>query len=196
MAAPTQEQSTTQVNPGNPTAVCYFPSSEVGCQYEPALAANDFTVLRARHGMHAYWLAMSANPDIIVLEGSERNDQRDYVLDRLGSHEKTSRTPVIILCEDVTNQPIDRDDVAVIKKGIAPSALIAKANALISKSIQERTDRVDAFFSTLDNAKTEASRSSSQFVRADDPAQRLVSRIRQDKQRQKSRAHSLKHGDN
>lgn len=155
-----------------PTALCYFKSQEFACQFEPALSSNGFTILRARHGMHAYWLATTGNPDIIIIEGNQE-DGNDYVLDRIRSHEKCGRVPVIVL----SDQPeMAAANVMTVQSHIAPTALASRARGTVQEHREVQRDCIDAVFSEINENDAAMSR----VVRSDSPSERLERNTRSD----------------
>lgn len=147
-----------------PTALCYFKSQEFACQFEPALSSNGFTILRARHGMHAYWLAITGSPDVLIIEGDEAGD--DYVLDRIRSHEKCGRLPIIVLSD---HPEAVAANVMTVQSQIAPTALASRALGTVQEHHEVQRECVDAVFSEI----TEDDNTIRRIVRADSPSERL-----------------------
>ena len=54
-------------------------------------------VLSAYHGMHGFWLAMTAHPDLIVTDMRMPQGEGDYVVECLKNNSDTSQIPVIVL---------------------------------------------------------------------------------------------------
>jgi len=64
-----------------------------------ALRMKDFNVnvLRAFHGMHGFWLAMSERPDLIITDVKMPQGGGDYVVECLRHNSDTRGIPVIVI---------------------------------------------------------------------------------------------------
>ena len=87
------------------SVLCIFENMETGMRIESAMASEHFAVLRARHGMHAYWLALNSKPDLIITDATDA--ESSFLLDCLARNAKTSVIPVIGLIDPVQEQVTD-----------------------------------------------------------------------------------------
>ncbi len=152
------------------SVLCIFENVETGTRIESAMASEHFAVLRARHGMHAYWLALNSKPDLIITDATDA--ESTFLLDCLARNAKTNVIPVIGLIDPVQEQiadtPLNRFSAAV-RIDASPVELREVADQLIEVNshpdeIREMpsrqpvpvrdgvTENVDAIFSEIGHA--------------------------------------------
>ncbi len=147
--------------PSRGKVLCIFADPQLVISLEPAVTAEGYTLLRARHGMHGYWMALTALPDLIVTDIPQPEQESNYLLDCLSRNVKTRSIPVIAL----VNASQQRDAIAsclrhaslCLTKSIAAGDFIKQAADLIAKNSAtaahaesgHAVSHVDAFFSEL-----------------------------------------------
>jgi len=170
--------------------LCCFADQSTARGYEQALTESGFLLLRARHGMHAYWLAIAAKPDLLVVDAREIDIANDYLLGRLQRNNKLAKTPILV----ITNQDIATDSdveapLSLLAGDILPSALAARASDIVRERRHIQQQNVDAFFSDVNVDAQDFSSSSAHAIRrTDSPQQRIASRLRQETQRWQSKS--------
>ncbi len=170
--------------------LCCFADQSTARGYEQALTESGFLLLRARHGMHAYWLAIAAKPDLLVVDAREIDIANDYLLGRLQRNNKLAKTPILV----ITNQDIATDSdveapLSLLAGDILPSALAARASDIVRERRHIQQQNVDAFFSDVNVDAEDFSPSSPHAIRrTDSPQQRIASRLRQETQRWQSKS--------
>ena len=168
--------------------LCCFSDQSTARGYEQALIESGFVLLRARHEMHAYWLAIAAKPDLLVVDAREIDIANDYLLDRLQRNRKLAKTPILV----ITNQAIATDPdveapLSLLAGDILPSALATRVNDIILELRHIQQQNADAFFSDVDGDAQDFSPLSSHAIRrTDSPQQHVASRLRQETQRWQS----------
>ncbi len=90
--------------PSRGSVLCVFEDAATVAEYEPKIAGVGFTLLRARHGMHGYWLAVTAQPDVIVTDVATHEKDAQYLLGCLARNHKTQNIPVIAIVEPTSDQ--------------------------------------------------------------------------------------------
>ena len=149
--------------PSRGNVLCIFDDSDFGLHVESMLMQEHFALLRARHGMHAYWLTLNSKPDLIVTDvmGAEAS----FLMDCLIRNPETRTIPILGLLdsnqEEVAKAPLNRIT-AVVRHNIDAVQLRTAADELISNFELTRTDKVsvsndrvesvDAIFSEIGHA--------------------------------------------
>lgn len=87
--------------PPRGTVLCIFQDSAAASTLEKQFVSKGYTVLRARHGMHGYWLAISSKPNVIITDLIDPTQESDYVIELLHRNHKTRSLPVVALVDDV-----------------------------------------------------------------------------------------------
>ena len=80
-----------------PTVLCIDDDPQISEVISLRLRRYDVNVLRAFHGMHGFWLAMTQRPDVIVSDMQMPQGAGDYVVDCLRNNSDTRHIPIIIL---------------------------------------------------------------------------------------------------
>ena len=80
-----------------PTVLCIDDDPQVSEVINLRLRSYEVNVLRAFHGMHGFWLAMTERPDVIVCDMRMPQGTGEYVVDCLRRNSDTQQIPVIIL---------------------------------------------------------------------------------------------------
>lgn len=119
------------------SVLCIFEDVETGKKIESAMASQNFAVLRARHGMHAYWLAINSKPDLIITDaiGSDSS----FLLNCLARNSRTSSLPVIGMVNPVQCE-VARESLkgfaAAVSTDTSPVELRQVADELIESSLK------------------------------------------------------------
>ena len=80
-----------------PKVICIDDDPEISRTIELRLREYDVEVLRAFHGMHGFWLAMTERPDLIITDMNMPQGQGDYVVECLKRNAETRDIPVFVL---------------------------------------------------------------------------------------------------
>jgi DNA-binding response OmpR family regulator len=85
------------VGPNWPTLLTIDDDPQISEAIAARLSGFEIHVLRAFHGMHGFWLAMTSRPDLIVTDVRMPQGSGDYVVDCLRSNSDTHDIPIIVL---------------------------------------------------------------------------------------------------
>ncbi len=146
--------------PGRGRVLCILESAIRIQSIESELASNDYTLLRARHGMHGFWMAINGKPDAIVIEVVNPDLPSNYLLENLHRNVKTRDIPVVALIDarcQIAPAASCLKHVALSMSDTTPAEEVV---ASIAELIQMRTaepaiespahaSEVDAYFSEL-----------------------------------------------
>ncbi|MCA9264021.1 MAG: response regulator [Planctomycetales bacterium] len=80
-----------------PVILCIDDDPEISRSIELRLRPYRVQVLRAFHGMHGFWLAMTEHPDVIITDINMPQGQGDYIVECLKRNAETSDIPVYVL---------------------------------------------------------------------------------------------------
>jgi CheY-like chemotaxis protein len=80
-----------------PKVLCIDEDPQVSEVINLRLRLYGVDVLRAFHGMHGFWLAMTERPDVIVCDMRMPQGAGEYVVDCLRRNSDTQSIPIIIL---------------------------------------------------------------------------------------------------
>jgi response regulator RpfG family c-di-GMP phosphodiesterase len=150
--------------------LCIFDERRLVETIEPAVTAEGYTLLRARHGMHGYWMAITGTPDVIITDVPDEEIESNYLLECLNRNAKTREIPVIAM---VNARQQSKPTVSCLRhvqlcvtKGISPSELLKQADDIIERNAKSkqsataeapvRTNNVDAVFSELGHTPTKS----------------------------------------
>ena len=152
--------------PSRGIVLCIFDDVSLGLHIETQLVDEHFTLLRARHGMHAYWLAINSQPDLIVTDvlGTEAS----FMIECLQRNSKTNEIPLLGVVDstqhEIAKLPLThvtaaiRYDATAAQLREAADRLIAEHdNAPAQRSLDDhhrRVESVDAIFSEIGHAAT------------------------------------------
>ncbi len=171
--------------------LCCFADQSTARGYEQALIESGFVLLRARHEMHAYWLAIAAKPDLLVVDAREIDIANDYLLGRLQRNSKLAKTPILVIThQNIATNPDVEAPLSLLPGDILPSALALRASNIVLELRHIQQQNVDAFFSDANGDTQDFSPlSSSQAIRrTDSPQHRVASRLRQETERWQSKS--------
>ncbi len=170
--------------------LCCFSDQATARGYEQALMDRGFSLLRARHGMHAYWLAIAAKPDLLIIDAREMDVNRDYLLGRLQQNGKLAKMPILVITHQQCElDPAGEVPLSFVAGDILPSALAARVSDIVREMRRIEHQHVDAFFSDLTGDDSHLSSVSPDTIRRTDAAgQRISSRLRQETQGWRSKA--------
>lgn len=176
----------------SPRVLCCFSDQDKARGYEQALINSGFSLLRARHGMHAYWLAIAAKPAVLVIDARDTDIANDYLLGRLQRNNKLARTPMLVIThQEIATDPDVAAPLSLIDGDIVPSMLAARVSDIVAELKHIQQQNVDAFFSDLqDDAQDISSAPPHAIRRADSPQQSAASRLPQETQRWRSKVMS------
>jgi CheY-like chemotaxis protein len=149
--------------PSRGTILCVFTEDGSVAAYEAALSRRGYTLIRARHGMHGYWLSINARPDVILTDLVKPDDESSYLLDCLARNAKTSHIPVVAIVDQLKqNQPgisCLRGLTSCFLSNTKADALIDELDRLVALRPQpqptptaDHISRFDAFFADLGHA--------------------------------------------
>ncbi|MCH7989066.1 MAG: response regulator [Planctomycetes bacterium] len=80
-----------------PTVLCIDDDPEISRVLSIRLKNYQVEVLRAFHGMHGFWLAMTEKPDLIITDMRMPQGEGDYVVECLKNNSDTSQIPIFVL---------------------------------------------------------------------------------------------------
>jgi response regulator RpfG family c-di-GMP phosphodiesterase len=165
--------------------LCCFSDQRTARGYEKALIEGGFSLLRARHGMHAYWLAITAKPDVVVVDARETDIATDYLLGRLQQNSKLAKTPILVITHQLNaSAPNVEAPLMLLAGDIVPSALAARVGDIVLGLRHIQQKNVDTFFSDANSdAQVSSPPSPHAIRRTDSPQTQVVSRSRQEAQR-------------
>ncbi len=145
--------------------MCIFSDAQLVDRVESSFARKGFTLLRARNGMHGFWLAVTSRPEAIVTDVPQPEMESDYLLDCLRKNPKTQNIPVIVLIEATqqampTASCIRRADTCLLKQ-TSPERISEEVDRCIapterpasSTDVNQRFSRFDDYFATLDQGQ-------------------------------------------
>lgn len=138
--------------PSRGKVLCVFSCKDRMAEIEPQVSKRGYSLLRARPGIHAYWLAITSRPDAILTDMTDPGPDSDsaYLMDCLHRNKKTNDIPVVAILES-TIQEIPA------QSGLGHAKLCVRADAEVD-FVLERMDGL------IDNAR-DANRT--KFRRAD-----------------------------
>ncbi len=146
--------------PSRGKVLCVFDDSLLVQTLEPAIVASGFTLLRARHGMHGYWMALTGAPELIVTDISDPTHNADYLIECLKRNAKTRSIPVVALIhagqQAAAKASCLKEVSLCVTRDISATDLIQKIKLLLDGGQTFRIDpdpqqarSVDAVFSEL-----------------------------------------------
>ena len=80
-----------------PTVLCIDDDPEISRVIDLRLQDYGVNVLRAYHGMHGFWLAMTERPDVIITDINMPQGEGDYVVECLKRNSETNEIPIFVL---------------------------------------------------------------------------------------------------
>ena len=80
-----------------PRVLCIDDDPDISRSLEIRLTPLGVEVLRAVHGMHGFWLAMTERPDLIITDMRMPQGHGDYVAECLKANSDTSHIPIFVL---------------------------------------------------------------------------------------------------
>jgi CheY-like chemotaxis protein len=173
----------------NARVLCCFSDQGTARGYEQALMDSGFSLLRARHGMHAYWLAIAAKPDLLVIDARDMDINKDYLLGRLQQNGKLAKMPILVITHQQSDTNPAEAPLLFVAGDILPSALATHVSDIMCEMRRIEHQNVDAFFSDLTGEDPHISNVTADTIRRTDAAgQRITSRLRQETQRSRSKA--------
>ena len=89
--------SSSQTTLDVPKVLCIDDDPEITRSIQLRLRPFHVNVLRAFHGMHGFWLAMTEKPDLIITDVNMPQGQGDYVVECLKRNSETCEIPVLVL---------------------------------------------------------------------------------------------------
>jgi DNA-binding response OmpR family regulator len=147
-------------NRRNRTVLCIFDDSSLIQRIEPEIVNRGFALLRARHGMHGFWMAINGQPDVILTDNVDPTQSSDYLLDCLRRHHKTASIPVVTLVSGTRQAAAGvtclRQASLSLTKSIALPDLVRHIEQLLTRRrpassewtrTRRMADRVDSIFS-------------------------------------------------
>jgi len=150
--------------PSRGRVLCVFSDSDHVAEIEPKVSEKGFSLLRARPGIHGYWLAITSRPDVIITDVPEPGPGTDasYLLDCLNRNMKTRDIPVVAIIDTTQQEKAETSGLGhaslCVQRGVDSEDLLNRVDGLIDSSKelqrdkQRRTDvgratQVDAVFS-------------------------------------------------
>lgn len=158
--------------------LCCFGNHDSARPYENALGESGISLLRARHGMHAYWLAIASNPTLAVIDARQMNLQNDFLLSRIANNEKLSQLPVLVITDE--SLPFSSNRITTIGTEVSPTDLVKHVENLIDEVDRKRRQNIDEIFSHWDDAPAEHEFSPDRIIRTDAAGENVSSRPRQE----------------
>ena len=169
-----------QPNPKMPTrgkVLCVFDDAQLVRHLEPAVMAADYTLLRARHGMHGYWVALTGHPEVILTDVTDPTRETDYLLECLKRNPKTRSIPVVALVDAAQQTAAAasclKHVTLCLNKHAAPEDILKRVRGLLEGEPTFRIDpdpdqarNVDAVFSELGHARPRNPRIVAKFLKS------------------------------
>ena len=149
--------------------MCIFADRTLVNSLESSFAEHGFSLVRARHGMHGYWLAVTSQPDVIITDTILPSDDSSYLLDCLERNEKTQHIPILAMLDGLAQERPAMTCLGKMAgcflKTTPASTLIERIDALIERpgapastprSTADHTSRFDAVFAELGHVAPKA----------------------------------------
>ena len=131
--------------------LCLFHDKTIARPFESALMDCGVSLLRARHGMHAYWLSIASEPVLMIIDARQMNPDILDLLSRVQANTRLADTAVWVIANE--DLPItDSEQFAAIPGDILATNLAKRAHHLIVEKDRIQQQRVDEYFSLWDNA--------------------------------------------
>ena len=92
-----QISETVQAGQICPKVLCIDDDPNVSEAIARRLHSYDVEVVRAFHGMHGFWLAVTEKPDVIITDLRMPQGEGEYVVECLKGNSETAHIPVIVL---------------------------------------------------------------------------------------------------
>ncbi|MCH7752045.1 MAG: response regulator [Planctomycetes bacterium] len=92
-----QISETVQAGQICPKVLCIDDDPNVSEALARRLHSYDVEVVRAFHGMHGFWLAVTEKPDVIITDLRMPQGEGEYVVECLKGNSETAHIPVIVL---------------------------------------------------------------------------------------------------
>ncbi len=180
-----KNQSTPNI-PSRGKVLCIFDDATLVRDVESAITAGGYALLRARHGMHGYWMAITGTPDVIVTDVSDPEQESNYLLDCLNRNAKTRRIPVVALVDagHQRNAKVSclRNATVCVRRDIEMVELLQHVERLVElekespESVEQpRVRSVDAFFSELGHKRSRSPRIVTRMLKSQLQRAQLVS---------------------
>lgn len=198
--------------PSRGTVLCVFQDNALVQSIEPAIARRGFALLRARSSMQGFWMAATAQPDIIITDIPRAASQSDYLLDCLQKNRRTRDLPVIALVDSLKQAQagptcLRSADLALRKTTNVDDILSAATELLESRhrvvaadqaGRVDRVLRVDAVFSEIGTPAIAPTKYGSVYRQRAAAAATRVGDLQQDRQSPEERhkfdtAHTAEH---
>lgn len=123
--------------PPRGTILCIFKDSMSAISLERQFVSKGYTVLRARHGMHGYWLALSSRPDAVVTDLIDPAQESDYIIELLQRNEKTRRLPLMALVSGLQQEAPTTSCLSMVD-------VVLRANTPVEEIIRQLDSLVEA----------------------------------------------------
>lgn len=124
--------------PPRGTVLCIFEDSISAVALERQFVSKGYTVLRARHAMHGYWLAISSRPDVVITDLIDPGEESDYLVDLLKRNQKTCSLPIIAMVDNVRQTEPAQSCLRMVDVCLRSDApvddIVAKLDALVEKN--------------------------------------------------------------
>lgn len=131
--------------------LCFFRDKTTARPFESALMDCGVSLLRARHGMHAYWLSIASQPGLVIIDARQTNQDVDVLLSRIQTNISLADIPVWVITDE--KLPITASEQFTIIPGdILATDLARRVRDLIAKMDRIRQQHVDDYFSLWDDA--------------------------------------------
>ena len=92
-----QELETVEAGQSCPKVLCIDDDPNISEAIARRLHSYDVEVVRAFHGMHGLWLAVTEKPDVIITDLRMPQGEGEQVVECLKGNSKTENIPVIVL---------------------------------------------------------------------------------------------------
>ncbi len=86
-----------QDEPTCPKILCIDDDPNISEAFARRFHSYDVEVVRAFHGMHGFWLAVTEKPDVIITDLRMPQGEGEYVVKCLKRNVDTSHIPVVVL---------------------------------------------------------------------------------------------------
>jgi DNA-binding response OmpR family regulator len=84
-------------NVGQPVVLCIDDDPQISETIALRLQPYDVEVLRAYHGTHGMWLAMTHGPDLIITDMNMPQGNGIHIVEYVKNNSDTCNTPIIVL---------------------------------------------------------------------------------------------------
>ncbi len=163
----------TAVRSRDARVLCCFADQGLARPYETALAHEGVSLLRARDGMHAYYLATSSRPCLAIVDHRDGNPKTDSLLTRIQSDESLVDMRVFVLTDEESLPSLSGQFVA-ISSHVSPADVASRVERMIEQLGGLSASSVDDVFSAWGESHNVDEETTDLFLRTDSPSEKTT----------------------